>query len=81
MTALLTFESKVGFFCSLICVVLDLKWELLQQGLEGREIFCTEDYLSLKICGIIVERNVAFAELVYVFAASPPPPPKKKRIV
>ena len=45
-------------------MVLDFKWQLLQQGLESREIFCAEDYLSLKICVIIVERNVASAELV-----------------
>ena len=59
-------------------MVFDLKWELLQQGLESREIFCTEDYLSLKICGIIVERNVAFAELLDLVTAFFPP---KKRIV
>ena len=75
MRALLTFGSKVEFFSSLICVVLDLKWELFHQGLESREIFCTEDYLSLKICGIIFERNVAFAELVDLVTAFLP---KKK---
>ena len=64
MRALLTFGSKVEFLSNLICVVLNLKWELLKQRLESIEIFCTEDYLSLKICCIIVERNVAFAELV-----------------
>ena len=37
---------------------------VITASLESREIFCTEDYLSLKICGIIVERNVACAELV-----------------
>ena len=78
MIALLTFGSKVEFLSSLICVVLDFKWQLLQQGLESREIFCTEDYLSLKICGIIVERNVAFAELVDVVTTFLPP---KERIV
>ena len=57
-------------------MVLDLKWELLQQGLESREIFCTEDHLSLKNCGIIVERSVAFAELVYVATAFLPPQKK-----
>ena len=73
MRALLTFGNKVEFLSSLVCVVLDLKWELLQQGLESREIFCPEDYLSMKICGRIVERNVAFAELVYVLTAFLPP--------
>ena len=76
MRVLLTFRSKVEFLSSLICVVLDFKWQLLQQGLESREIFCTEDYLSLKICGIILERNVAFAEFVYVVTTFLPP--KKK---
>ena len=57
-------------------MVLDFKWELLQQGLESREIFCTEDYLSLKICGIILERNVAFAEFVCVVTTFLPPQKK-----
>ena len=76
MRVLLTFRSKVEFLSSLICVVLDFKWQLLQQGLESREIFCTEDYLSLKICGIILERNVAFAQFVYVVTTFLPPQKK-----
>ena len=74
MRALLTFGSKVESLSSLSCVVLDLKWELLQQVLRAERYVVQ----SLKICGIIVERNVALAELVDLVTVTAFLPPQKR---